>query len=409
MYDSAAAAPADATVSPLHPLLKEARGAVAALTLQSTDRRSQTLKAMGKAILTERDRILEANTLDLEISREMAIPEQVTDWLKLTPDRINRAAHVLDRLGELGSPFVLWGERRRPTGVVAMVYESFPELAAITAGLCLRTGNALVLKGSNEASQTNQTLVDVLLEALVASELPPPVLQLVPSLWSDVTRARLVQQPELDLVIPHGRPKLVEQVVAQAACPVIATYIGGCTLCVRPSASLDTVVKVLVESHQGSPDAVHQINSVILAGEFTSQWLGSLWQALADQLTLTGTASLVRLLADSQLSDVERLETSDSHSANRNRTVAIHLAATLTAAIGWMNVHGQQRAMGLCTALQADVQTFIDQANGIELHINRSPRFYRNPANAVDIALGMSSQQGRIGLRALTKPQPILY
>ncbi|MEO1590697.1 MAG: aldehyde dehydrogenase family protein, partial [Cyanobacteria bacterium J06632_22] len=227
MYDSPAVADSfypEATVDRLTTLLCDVRQATDRLAQRTTRQRSHALKTMGDAILSEHDRILEANTLDLEISREMAVPEQVTDWLKLTPERIHRAARILHRLGDLGNPFDLWAERRRPVGVVALVYESFPELGVLAAGLCLRTCNGLLLKGSNEASQTNQVLVDVLSAALATTDLPTGMLQLVPSTWSDVTRSILVRQPELDLVIPHGRPKLIGQVVSQAEAPVVPTY-----------------------------------------------------------------------------------------------------------------------------------------------------------------------------------------
>ena len=389
----------EAAVDRLTMLLTRSRQAMGELGQCPPHQHSQALKAMGEAVLSAHAQILEANTLDLEVSREMAVPEQVTDWLKLTPERINRAARTLHRLGELGSPFVLWPERRRPVGLVALVHEAFPELAALAAGLCLRTGNGLVLKSSTEASQTNQAFVDALQEGLVTTSLPAAAVQLVPPAWSDVTRAMLVQQSALDLVIPHGRPKLVEQVTAHAAVTVVETYIGGCSLCVRPSADPNTVLRMLVDSYQGAPDAVNQITTVVLAGDFDPEGLSTWLSQLASQFSLVGSPALISGF------DVP----SQDGDKRGNDPLKLHQTPTLSAAIDWMNVHGNGRVMSLCSDRQTDVQQFLAGANGVELYINASSRFYRNPTNSVDIALGMSVQRGRVGLKTLTRPQRVTY
>lgn len=407
----AAATSVDGTVDSdrLATVLDQTRSAARVLSLTSAVQRNQVLQAMGEAILSHRDQILEANTLDLEISREMAVPETVTDWLKLTPERIDRAAQIFHRLGELGDLPSLGGAnavavRPRPVGVVALVYESFPDLAAIAAGLCLRTGNGLILKGGSESSQTNQTLVTVLHDAIATTDLPPDSLQLIPQDWNEVTRAVLVQQPALDLVIPYGRPKLVRQVVEQATVPVLPTYIGNCCLCVCPSAAMDTVVQVILDSHRGDPDAVNRIETVILAGEFEPVWLSQLWQRLASVLMLKGTPSLVRLFNELTVADEDEWAC-----PSFSTTVAFRLTATLSAALDWMNQQGDHRAASLCTNLQTDVQQFVATARGTVLYINSSPRFYRNPSAAADIALGMSAQIGPVGLSALTYPQQVVY
>ncbi|MEO1068167.1 MAG: gamma-glutamyl-phosphate reductase, partial [Cyanobacteria bacterium J06638_6] len=139
------------------------------LVAAGAETQSQLLQAVATQLEASFDVILEANTLDLEASLDMAVPELLLDWLKLTPERLQTAAKILRRLAYLGDPrgliqpalsrsnqAVLGHGQIVPLGVVALVYEAFPELSVIMAGLCLRTGNGLVLKGSNEASQTNQ-------------------------------------------------------------------------------------------------------------------------------------------------------------------------------------------------------------------------------------------------------------
>lgn len=148
--------------------------AQAGQTLRSAgaEQQSQALEAMASQLQAVTDDILEANTLDLEASLEMAIPEVVLDWLKLTPERLQSSLKMLKRLAALGDPRLLKmqpGGRLSPNltsygqvvplGVVALIYEGLPELAVIMAGFCMRTGNGLVLKGGNEASQTHQVIM----------------------------------------------------------------------------------------------------------------------------------------------------------------------------------------------------------------------------------------------------------
>ena len=149
-----------------------------------SDQCSQALAAMGKAIARDQDDILEANTLDLEISRDMAVPDLVVDWLKLTPERVQTAASIFQRLAAMGSDLSAEAgvgsasrcEQTRPLGIVGFIYEAFPDLGAIATALCIRTGNAIVLKGGSEASRTNQAIASILQSTLKEVGLSAPLI-----------------------------------------------------------------------------------------------------------------------------------------------------------------------------------------------------------------------------------------
>ena len=204
--------------------------------------RSRALFAMASALKYSFDDILEANTLDLEASREMAVPELILDWLKLTPERLQTTVEILNRLGELSDPI----RRVRnadyqldhsqtycqlmPLGVIALVYEAFPELAAIAAGLCIKTGNSLILKGGSEASHSVAAIVTALQSALVETGLPVACLELLEAEQGASIRDLVTQDQYLNLVIPYGRPSLVQQVVRQSTAPVLKSAMGNCYL-----------------------------------------------------------------------------------------------------------------------------------------------------------------------------------
>ena len=232
------------------------------LWLAGVEAQGRLLEAMAHQLEAAQNDILEANTLDLEASLEMAVPDLVLDWLKLTPERLHVASKILRRLAVLGDPRWLnalptsrWAKEATgysqvvPVGVVAFVYEALPELAVIMAGFCARTGNGLVLKGGNEASQTNQAIVQALHRALDQHNISPTAILSLADDTGDAARCWLVQDPGVNLVIPYGRPSLVKQVMRQAAVPVLprpwatVTSIGrppGVRLPWPPSSSIAT-------------------------------------------------------------------------------------------------------------------------------------------------------------------------
>ncbi|HBW88587.1 MAG TPA: gamma-glutamyl-phosphate reductase, partial [Cyanobacteria bacterium UBA11149] len=198
----------------------------ASLILETTKGidRARGVQAMAERLSKSFDDILEANTLDLEASREMAVPELILDWLKLTPERLQIAIEILRRIGELSDPlrrvmnasyqldYAQTYCQLMPLGVIALIYEAFPELGAIAAGFCLKTGNALILRGGSEATQSNIAIAKVLQEALDEVGLPPGCLELLLPEQGTSIRDLVTQDQYVNLVIPYGRQTLVHKV-----------------------------------------------------------------------------------------------------------------------------------------------------------------------------------------------------
>ena len=217
------------SLAELSALIQQVRQAAKALA--KVEHTTQALHRLAKSLRAATDTILEANTLDLEASLEMAVPETVVEWLKLTPERLNTAITIVERLANLDAVTsftydsqlaiaptthsYLLGE---PLGIVAFVYEAFPELAIVVAGLCLRAGNGLMLKGGHEASQTNQAIAQVFQSALTQADLPAQVVLAISPSEGEAARRWLMQTTELDLLIPYGRTSLVEQEIGRASC-----------------------------------------------------------------------------------------------------------------------------------------------------------------------------------------------
>lgn len=375
--------------------------------------RSRALQVMAEALVERQDDILEANTLDLEVSREMAVPELVLDWLKLTPERLQTTAQILQRLAELSDPIqqVLNVPSYQvdqyqaycqlmPLGVIALVYEAFPSLAAIAAGLCVRTGNSLLLRGGAETSHSNAVISETLRLALEDADLPPDCLQLLPSDQGDLTRELVTQDQYVNLVIPYGRASLVQQVIRQATAPVLKTAIGNCYLYWSPSGSLDMARWMILDSHQSEPDPVNAIEKVLIHRHHSSTSLTMLWNSLKEKgFALRGDALLVKEFSD--LFTVEA-EPHEWQQAYLNRTIAFKVVDNLEMAIAWINQYSSGHADCLATESYQESRQFALSINSAMTYINASPRFYRNPKRGSPIALGMSNQKGhRRGLISL--------
>lgn len=401
-------------------IVQRARQSSLELALLKGINRSRALQLMAEALQDRQNDILEANTLDLEACREMAVPDLILEWLKLTPERLSSTVKLVHRLSELSDPIqqVLTIPHQvdqcqtyaqlMPLGVIALVYEAFPELGAIAAGLCIRSGNSLVLKGGVEATHSNEVIVQTLRMALEDAGLPADCIQLIPSGLGDQTRELITQEPYVNLVIPYGRPNLVQQIVRQATVPVLRTAIGNCCLYWSPSGSLDMARWMILDSHQSDPDPVNAIEKVLVHRNQHPTSLNLLISDLRDKgFKLRGDEDLV-----AQYPELTLAEPGEWRQPYLNKTVAFRAVDRLEMAIAWMNENSSGHADCLATESYQESRQFAMGINSATIYINASPRFYRNPSRGSPIVLGMSNQKGHrrglISLESLTTVKHIV-
>lgn len=376
--------------------------------------RSSAVQAMAKALHNSLDDILEANTLDLEASREMAVPELILDWLKLTPERLQTTIQILQRLGELSDPIrrVMNASYQldhsqtycqlMPLGVIALIYEAFPELGALAAGMCIKTGNSLILRGGSEASHSNTVIAQALQSAIEDVGLPTGCLALLPSDRGASIRDLVIQDRYLNLVIPYGRPSLVHQVMQQATAPVLKSAMGNCYLYWSPTGSLEMARGVILDSHQSEPDPVTAIEKVLIHPQMKPSSLVMLWNSLKEKgFSLRGDQELV-----TQFPDLKQVEESEWNQAYLDKIVAFKIVDSIESAIAWINHYSSGHADCLVTESYQESRQFALGVNSAATYINASPRFSRNPKRGDSVYLGMSNQKGQrrgfIGLEALT-------
>ncbi|MTJ53381.1 glutamate-5-semialdehyde dehydrogenase [Anabaena sp. UHCC 0253] len=382
--------------------------------------RSRAVLAMAQAIECDFDEILEANTLDLEASREMAVPELILDWLKLTPSRLENTIKILQRLGELSDPLrrVRTADYQQedsqsytqlmPLGVIAFIYEAFPDLGAIAAGFCLKTGNSIILKGSTEASHSNTAIANSLQSAITQVGLPAGCVQLITAEHGASVRDLVTQDQHLSLVIPYGRSSLIQQVVRQATCPVLKSAMGNCYLYWSLNSSLEMVRLMIMDSHESEPDPVNAIEKVLIHRQSLPSSLSVLWSSLKEKgFELRGDAELVEAFPQLQLA-----KDGEWGIPYLTKTVAFKLVDSLESAIAWINQYSSGHADSIVTESYQESRQFALGVNSASTYINASPRFARNSSRGDAVFLGMSNQKGHrrgfISLETLTTVKHIV-
>ncbi|MEM7553337.1 MAG: glutamate-5-semialdehyde dehydrogenase [Cyanobacteria bacterium P01_A01_bin.84] len=372
--------------------------------------RSRAVSAMAEVINQSFDDILEANTLDLEASREMAVSELILEWLKLTPKRLEATVEILRKLGELSDPLrrvrsadYLLEESQTysqlmPLGVISFIHEAFPDIAAIAAGLCIKTGNSIILKGSAEAINTNVAIASALIDAVTGIGLPIGSIELVAAEDGTSLRELVTQDQYLNLVIPYGRSSLVQQVLRLSTAPVLRSAMGNCYLYWSLNGSLDMVRRVIIDSHQSEPDPVNAIEKVLIHRQALSSSLLTLWNSLQEKgFEITGDPELVEAFPQLKLAKHNEWGT-----AYLTKTVAFKIVDGLEQAIAWINQYSSGHADCIVTESYQESRQFALEVNSASSYINASPRFCRNPSRGDAVFLGMSNKKGlRRGLISL--------
>jgi glutamate-5-semialdehyde dehydrogenase len=405
----------------LKDLVEQARQASTNLAQTSVQARNLVLKDLAIALQSQQDAILEANTLDLETTRDLAVTELAQQWLKLTPDRLAVIRQFIEQLIGLPDPlqvrsgtvanslYSLSGFRVMPLGVVCGLYEFLPEFPILLASLCLKTSNSLMVRGSAETSHTHGLFSELIKTVLSKGKLDRRCFF---SFESDrtVTPKELVAQVlPIDLVIPYGRPSFIQDIVHQKAAPTLMPVMGNAYLFWASTGSSDLVRSIIVDSHLGAPDAVNAIEKVLITPNTNTSLLNIVFNHLREKkFTIKGDETLTAEFPDLALAEDREWST-----PYLSKTVAFKMMNSVAEGIQWMNTHSSGQADCFVTESYRESQQFTVGTTSATAFINASPRFSRLVSGPYGtVALGMmgrnSFHQGAIGVETLLKRSHII-
>lgn len=359
--------------------------------------RQQLIHSIAQLAEQYQEKVLEANTLDLVASKEMAVPEVLWEWLKLTPDRWAETISYLRQLAQMPDPLVREpnaNDYRVPLGTVAFVYEGFVQLAVIAVAMALKSANGILLKGGGETSHTQAVVADLMRQALKQQGLSEHLLATAPQ--GVGIKELLTQDKYIRLLIPYGRPSFVQQLCKQATVSVLPTAIGNCCLYIAPSGNLDRARQMILASHNHEPDPILAIEKVILHQAWLEQpqilwtWINSLQSA---EFMLAGcerTADFWKIQSDTELATVANWNATDL-----DRTIAIKIVDSTSSAIEWINNYSSGHGDCGVTDSLSEAQLLGERLNSSTISINDIYPFRRGGPNTKQVLLGMSSIKTR--------------
>jgi glutamate-5-semialdehyde dehydrogenase len=393
----------------VHDAARRARVASRALALLPTVAKDHALKAAAEAIVAHAEQILAANSEDLDAARGAGTPDAMLDRLALNPQRIDGIADGLRQVAGLPDPVgeVLRGytlpnglqlrQQRVPLGVVGMIYEGRPNVTVDAFGLALKSGNAVLLRGSSSAAKSNQALVEVLRASLVSEDLPADAVQLL-SAADRATVTHLIQARGLvDVVIPRGGASLIDAVVREAQVPTIETGVGNCHVYVHESADLDVAEQILLNSKTRRPSVCNAAETLLVDA------------AIADQ-------AMPRLLGALQDAGVTAHLDPDEDALRReylSMDIAVAVVEDVDAAIAHVNEYGTGHTEAIVTTNMAAAQRFTDGVDSAAVMVNASTAFTDGEQFGFGAEIGISTQKlharGPMGLPELTSTKWIAW
>ncbi|HVQ85681.1 MAG TPA: glutamate-5-semialdehyde dehydrogenase [Mycobacterium sp.] len=393
----------------VHNAARRARVAARALALLPTAAKDAALRSAAEAIGAHTDQILAANAEDLEAARAVGTPTAMLDRLALDSKRVDGIAAGLRQVAGLPDPVgeVLRGytlpnglqlrQQRVPLGVVGMIYEGRPNVTVDAFGLALKSGNAVLLRGSSSAARSNRALVDVLRAALVSEDLPADAVQLL-SAADRSTVTHLIQARGLvDVVIPRGGASLIDAVVRDAQVPTIETGVGNCHVYVHEGADLDVAERILLNSKTRRPSVCNAAETLLVDSAIAGEAMPRLVAALQD------AGVTVHLHPGEE----------DLRREYLSMDIAVAVVDGVDAAIAHINEYGTGHTEAIVTTNMAAAQRFSDGVDAAAVMVNASTAFTDGEQFGFGAEIGISTQKlharGPMGLPELTSTKWIAW
>jgi glutamate-5-semialdehyde dehydrogenase len=393
----------------VHDAARRARVAARELATLSTETKNSALHATADNVLRDAGAILHANAEDLAAAKAAGTPEAMLDRLALNPNRIEGMAAGLRQVAGLPDPIgeVLRGstlpnglqlrQQRVPLGVVGIVYEGRPNVTVDAFGLTLKSGNAVLLRGSSSAARSNAALVKALRDALAIENRNVDAVQLLPS-EDRASVTHLVQARGLvDVVIPRGGAGLIDAVVRDAMVPTIETGVGNCHVYVHESADLDVAEQILLNAKTRRPSVCNAAESLLIDRSIADQAVPRLTKALQDAgVTVHADPTEEELRAEFLSMDI-----------------ALAVVDGLDAAIAHVNEYGTGHTEAIVTTNLAAAQRFSERVDAAAVMVNASTAFTDGEQFGFGAEIGISTQKlharGPMGLPELTSTKWIVW
>ncbi|CAQ85305.1 MULTISPECIES: glutamate-5-semialdehyde dehydrogenase [Photorhabdus] len=397
---------------------KAAREASWQLAQLSTKQKNQALIHIADLLEQESAVILEANQLDMIQAREQGMNEALLDRLLLTSERLTAIANDVRQVCRLSDPVgqIIDGslldsglklERRRvPLGVVGVIYEARPNVTIDVASLCLKTGNAVILRGGKETHNTNQATVKVIQRALEQSGLPAAAVQVIDKPDRELVTQLLKMDRYVDMLIPRGGAGLHKLCREQSTIPVITGGIGVCHIFVDESVDFNQALTVITNAKVQRPSACNALETLLVHEKIAADFLPALSENMKAQgVTLHASKSAMEFLLEGPAKVVEVTEV-DYSDEWLSLDMNVEIVSDIEQAINHIRTYGTSHSDAILTQSLHNADYFVRQVDSAAVYVNASTRFTDGGQFGLGAEVAVSTQKlharGPMGLDALT-------
>ena len=402
-------------------LAVQVKTAARVLAVAPTLEKDRALRAMAAGLRERSGFLQQRNRLDLEKACENGLSAALIDRLTLSDKVIEVMASGLDEVAVFPDPVgavermwrrpnqLLIGKMRIPLGVVGMIYESRPNVTADAAGLCLKSGNGVILRGGSEAFHSNMAVLEVLHEALETTSIPASVVQVVPFTERQAINYLLQCEEEIDLIIPRGGEGLIRFVVEHSRIPVIKHYKGVCHVFVDDGAEVEMARKIVVNAKTHRPGVCNAAETILVHQEIAASFLPLMAADLQEkQVEIRGCDKTLALLPDLRPATDE-----DWAAEYLDLVVAVKVVDDFEAAVAHIARYGSDHTETIVTSDYHRSQEFLRRVNSSVVMVNASTRFSDGGQMGLGAEIGISTTKlhayGPMGLEGLTTTKYIIY
>ncbi len=397
-----------------------AKSAATVLANCSTAQKNKALCAIADSLLSHEAEILQANRLDVDQARQKGTPTPMLDRLSLDSNRIAAMAEGVRQVASLPDPvgevLSMWqrpngltiGQKRVPLGVIGIIYESRPNVTADAAALCLKSGNAVILRGGSDAMQSNIAITKAMHEALQRADLPQGAVSLVTDPARSTATELMRCNRYVDVLIPRGGSGLISSVVQNATVPVIETGTGNCHVYIDRDADLAMGVSIIVNAKASRPSVCNAAETLLVHRDIASKFLPAAYDALTKAgVTLRGCPTTCGIIPAQPATE------EDYATEFLDYILAVKVVDSLEEAIAHIQKYSTHHSEAIVTDSYAASQQFLQQVDSAAVYVNASTRFTDGFEFGFGAEIGISTQKiharGPMGLKELTTTKYIIY
>ena len=393
---------------------QKARQAAEMLAVLPDSTKQAGLNAMADALIANDAKIIEANKKDLENAKNDGLSAAMIDRLTLNNSRIAGMADGLRTVALQNDPVGKVLEKRIrpngleitkisvPFGVIGIIYEARPNVTSDASGICLKAGNAVILRGGKEAFNSNMVLAEILNSAAIEAGLPDGAVQFIPWSSRDAVSLMLKMDKYIDIIIPRGGESLIRAVTSQATMPVLKHYKGVCHLYAGKGCDIDMALDIIVNAKCQRPGVCNALETLLIDKDIAAEFAPRFAEKMAEnKVTLYGDEDFCKLVPEAIPATED-----DYYAEYLDLKLAVRTVDGVKAAVDHINCYGSRHSDGILSSIDADIEYFTGHVDSSTVYVNASTRFTDGGEFGMGAEIGISTDKlharGPMGADELT-------